>query len=317
LDKCIPGEDSFSLKYVSFTGRSGRPGRAAGLHPGQVKASSPAAGDPLPDQSEKSEFIPWVLRRAGLDPDGYRVRPILRRLPACLRALHADTETHAVQLIEKKPELLSVAVGSLLIGVTEFFRDPDVFQIIRTEVIPQLAACGRPLRVWSAGCSNGAELYSIAILLAQAGLLEGSYLLGTDFRFDALELARSAVYDANQVKNIQLPDQCVYFTRAGKNYRPIEQLRRNIQWRIADLVQGVEQGPWDLILWRNMAIYLTPETIEPIWRGLASALTPGGALIVGQAEKPPASLSMVSLGRCIYGSCSPILNGPLFRETSD
>jgi chemotaxis protein methyltransferase CheR len=300
LDKGIPVEDA--LKYVSF---AGRPADTARLRPKKVKSLPSPVRKAQSHQSENtSQFISWVLKLAGLDPESYRSRPLERRMPACLRALHSDTEARAFQRLEQHPELLPIAIDALLIGVTEFFRDPMVFETLRTKVLPQLTAHNRPLRVWSAGCSNGAELYSMAILLAQAGLLERSYLLGTDCRFDAIERARNAAYDLNQLQNITLPDQLIYFTRAGTHYRPIESLRRKIRWRVANLTREIEEGPWDLILWRNMAIYMTAEAAEPIWCGLASALAPAGALIVGRAERPPVSSSLVNLNRHIYRFCS-------------
>jgi chemotaxis protein methyltransferase CheR len=286
------------LKHVSF---AGRPANIFCMPTRRVRPGTPLSAHTSIHQPEQScQFISWVLKRAGLDPDRYRMGPLQRRLPSILRSLHTDTEEHAIQLLESRPELLTDAVGALLIGVTEFFRDPLVFETLRSEVLPQLASHDRPLRVWSAGCSNGAELYSVAILLAQAGMLEGSYLLGTDCRFDAIEHARKAFYNLNQLQEIHLPDQCLYFTRAGRNYRPIELLRRNIHWRVADLAQGTEEGPWDLILWRNMAIYLTAEAAEPIWYGLVSALAPDGALLVGRAERPPSALPLVNQKRCVY-----------------
>jgi chemotaxis protein methyltransferase CheR len=300
LDKGIPVEDA--LKYIRF---AGRPTSKARLRSKKVKSHpSPFRKAQLHRSEYTKQFISWVLKLAGLDPEGYRFEPLLRRLPACLRSLHVDTEAGAIQRLEQQPELLPTAIDALLIGVTEFFRDPTVFETLRTEILPQLAACDRPLRVWSAGCSNGAELYSAAILLAQTGLLERSYLLGTDCRFDAIERARKATYDSSQLQNIKLPDQSIYFTRVGGHYRPIESLCTNIHWRVANLARGIEEGPWDLILWRNMAIYLTPEAAEPIWHGLVSALAPGGALIVGRAERPPAASSLINMCRCIYRSYS-------------
>lgn len=300
LDKYNPREDA--LQYVSF---AGRPADKIRLRSEKVKSLPAPVGKTQSHQSENiSQFISWVFKLAGLNPESYRFKPLQRRLPACLRSLHADTEARAVQCLEQQPELLPTAIDTLLIGVTEFFRDPMVFETLRRGILPQLAASGRPLRIWSAGCSNGAELYSMAILLAQAGLLERSYLLGTDCRFDAIERARNAFYDLNQLLNVTLPDQCIYFTRAGTHYRPIESLRRNIHWRVANLAHGIEEGPWDLILWRNMAIYLTAEAAEPIWHSLAAALAPAGALIVGRAERPPASAPLVNLNRYIYRFCS-------------
>ena len=95
------------------------------------------------------------------------------------------------------------AVSSLLIGVTEFFREPAVFDFLRTQVLPVLAGGNRRLRIWSAACSSGAELYSMAILLSETGLLERSYLLGTDCRGDAIERARLGLYDATALKLVQ------------------------------------------------------------------------------------------------------------------
>ena len=149
----------------------------------------------LPDEPA-SGFVGWVLDRAGLDASLYRHRPLLRRLPACLRTLGVRSPAEARKLLENRPDLLPAAIGSLLIGVTEFFRDAAVFEGIRTEVMPALAARGGQLRIWSAGCSSGEELYSVAILLAEAGLLARSFLLGTDCRIEAIRQARSALYNA-------------------------------------------------------------------------------------------------------------------------
>ena len=203
-------------------------------------------------------------------------------------------------MLEHRPELLPAAVSSLLIGVTSFFRDESVFDTLRTAVLPKLASQGRPLRVWSAACAGGAELYSVAILLAQAGMLEGSFLLGSDCRSDAVEQAQAAIYSSDDLKNVEPADRRRYFERAGALWRPTEPLRRQAHWRVTDLCRGVEAGPWDIILWRNMAIYLTPEAASTVWRGQAAALAPGGVLVVGKAERPPVELELVNAGRYIY-----------------
>jgi chemotaxis methyl-accepting protein methylase len=221
-----------------------------------------------------------------------------------LRALHAETEAHASKMLEQKPDLLPKALNALLIGVTEFFRDPSVFETLRTEILPKLALPSRPLRVWSAGCSNGAELYSLAILLAQIGLLEGSFLLGSDCRRAAVEHAQAALYNSSELRNMEPSDRRRYFNDAGSLCQPIELLRRHVSWKVADLARGIEEGPWDIILWRNMAIYLEADAAESVWQGLASSMTPEGVLIVGRAERPPTALSFINVHRCIYRFCS-------------
>jgi chemotaxis methyl-accepting protein methylase len=246
------------------------------------------------------DFVSWVFCRAGLDAAAYRTPPLDRRLPACLRAMKVRSTQAARELLERKPHLITKVISLLLIGVTEYFREPGVFDFLRTQVLPALAGRKRRLRIWSAACSSGAELYSIAILLSEAGLLERSYLLGTDCRGDAIERARLGLYDAAMLKLVGAERRNEHFELAGHQWRPVEALRRQVQWKVADLLAGVEDGPWDIILWRNAAIYLKPWSAEAIWRRLASVLAPRGVLVVGKADRPSRDAGLACAARCIY-----------------
>ncbi len=300
MDRSITKEDA--LRHVKFVGR---PTITEPRLPDRTGTLPLTARYTPAYQSERpGQFISWVFQRAGLSVDSYRGEPLQRRLPACLRALHADTEARARQVLEQRPDLLPSAIGALLIGVTEFFRDPSVFETLRSEVLPQLTSPTRPLRVWSAGCSSGAELYSMAILLAQSGHLEGSFLLGSDCRRDAIEHAHTALYKSSELRKIEPSDRHRYFEETGHFWRPIEPICRHVHWKVADLAQGIEEGPWDMILWRNIAIYLKTEAAESMWRGLASVLAPEGVLVVGKAERPPVELPLINVRKCIYRSCS-------------
>jgi chemotaxis protein methyltransferase CheR len=299
MSKPMTEEDA--LRHVRF---AGQPAMTASRLLKRSSALPSAVRRVQKDQSEgPGEFISWIFQRAGLAADCYRGEPLTRRLSACLRALHTNTETNARLILEQRPDLLPTAIGALLIGVTEFFRDPQVFETLRTHVLPHLAALPRPLRVWSAGCSNGAELYSLAIVLEHAGLLEKSYLLGSDCRGEAIEQARAGLYKSGELKKID-PEHRRYFEEAGNFWRPIASLRKHVHWKVADLARGIEKGPWDIILWRNMAIYLDTETALSLWRSLESVLAPGGVLVVGKAERPPVDVPVVNVKKCIYRSCS-------------
>jgi len=291
-----------SLRHVRFVGR---PKVEPPLLQDRTNPSSTKHRDVPALQSEQPcQFISWVFQRAGLEVDNYRYVALQRRLPACLRALRSKNETHARQLLDQNPNLLPKAIDALLIGVTEFLRDPAVFETLRTEILSRFATFSRPLRVWSAGCSNGAELYSVAIVLAQAGLLEESFLLGSDCRRDAIEQARAALYKSSELQNLKPVDRHKYFYETKDLWQPIELLRRNLNWKVADLARCIEGGPWDIILWRNMAIYFKTNAAELVWKGLVSSLAPDGVLITGRAEQPPASLPLISVRRSIYHACS-------------
>ena len=256
------------------------------------------------------DFIAWALRFAGLDAAAYRAEPLQRRLPACLRAMNVHSTDAARELLQRKPPLVAKVVSSLLIGVTEFFREPGVFDCLRTQVLPALAARNQWLRIWSAACSTGAELYSMAILLGEAGLLERSFLLGSDCRGDAIERAKLALYDAATLKLVPSAMRDKYFEPAGQHWRPVDALRRQVRWKTADLLAGVEDGPWDVILWRNAAIYLKSRPAETIWRRLASVLAPAGALIAGKADRPPGDAGLTLVSRCIYRLADGRTTGP-------
>jgi chemotaxis methyl-accepting protein methylase len=297
MNEQISGTDA--LRHVRF---AGRPAASVPRHARRARSIPPAALplDAIPSEPP-GQFVSWVFERAGLAVEGYRGEPLARRLPACLRTLHAHTQDQARQILEARPELLPAAVSALLIGSTDFFRDAHVFETLRTDVLPKLA--DGPLRIWSAGCSGGAELYSMAILLAEAGLLERSFLLGSDCRHEAIVEATAALFSSGNLENISAPLRRKYFDEVGGLWRTVEPLHRRVQWKVADLGRRIEPGPWDMILWRNMAIYLKAEAAAAIWQGLASVLSPGGVLVAGRAERPPPGLPLICIGRCIYLAC--------------
>jgi len=288
------------LRHVSFEGvpdgrgahlrMQPRPGVAARLLAGR-RAVEPTPSGPT------ARFARWVLHRAGLDAASYRAESLRRRVPACLRALKLRTEREAQQRIARYPELLPDAVSSLLIGVTGFFRDPDVFDALRRCVLPALDRRRGQVRAWSAACASGSELYSFAILLAEAGLLDRASLLGTDCRADVIEQARTASCSIAVARETGDRFFAKYFE---PGWRPIEQLRRRADWKVADVLKVVEPGPWDIIFWRNTAIYLNPGPATLVYHRLVAELSPGGVLVLGKAERPPETLGVVPVYRCLY-----------------
>jgi chemotaxis methyl-accepting protein methylase len=281
------------LEHIRFEGKP--VSRARPPQSGSAGGHGPAAG-----WEPSDAFIGFVLQLAGLPAGAYRAAPMRRRLAACLRALKVDSVSTAHDRLKQQPELAATAVSALLIGVTEFFRDANVFAALCRIVLDDLAIRQGPIRIWSAACSNGAELYSLAIMLAESGLLERSILLGTDCRVDAIRQAQAGLYSqtCTQLPGVSLRQ--MYLEKTGGQWRVVEPLRRHIQWRVSNVLSGAEEGPWDIILWRNVAIYLEPAAVEAAWVDLVGALGPEGLLVVGKAEGPPASLRLARVSRSIY-----------------
>jgi chemotaxis methyl-accepting protein methylase len=249
---------------------------------------------------EQAVLIDWLFARAGLDPRSYRRETLIRRLPACLRLLRSASASHARRLLEENPGLISPAMSVMLVGVTSFFRDPDVFEWLAREALPRREGSRPGLYVWSAGCSDGAELYSLALQLAENGRLRDCYLLGSDCRSDAIERARTGVYDGEAIKGIPAELGERYFEPEGGRRRIKAFIRRQTRWAVSDLLKSIEPGIWDLILLRNIAMYFRAEAVAELWNRIESAMRPGALLVLGRAERPLGARRLQPVRPCVF-----------------
>lgn len=245
-------------------------------------------------------FFETLLAQVQLRRTAYRCNALERRLAACLRFLRVTTPDEARRKLEQHPHLALPTVSIALLGVTDFFRDEAVFERLDQKVLPTLLGRHPRLRIWSAACSDGPELYSIAMLLAEQGRLADCELLGTDCREDAITSAQAGFYATERVVAIKPRWRERFVSETASIAEIIEPLRQTVRWKVANIFAGVEQGPWHLILWRNMAIYLEPAIAEDVWRQLCAELAPGGFLVTGKADYAPQGLPLVRIGNCIY-----------------
>lgn len=251
-----------------------------------------------PPESDRVIFVERTLRKAGLNPRHYRRAPLIRRIAPCLRALKVDSLVAAMREMESSPDRLLVALNSLLIGTTAFFRDRPVFYELQRNVLPDLLGrIDRP-RVWSAACSDGAELYSMAMILDRLGA-EPPVFLGTDCRASAIARAKEGIYPLSATAEMPMAYARRYLDLTGNTATVSAEIRERVSWARSDLLTQSIDSQWDLILCRNLAIYLEPEAMGRMWSKLSAAIRPGGYLIVGRAEKPRLE-GFSCVAPCIY-----------------
>jgi chemotaxis methyl-accepting protein methylase len=294
-------------RHVVFADDLRGPRRALNLSPAALSVPPARAAGPL--SHAEASFARWLFARAGLDVRDYRDETVARRLPACLRMLRVERLDQARALIESDPRRLQTALDAMVIGVTGFFRDRHVFDALHDHVVPMLGRGRLNLRVWCAGCSNGAEVYSLAVVLTQCGWLHRTHLLGTDCRPAAIAEASAGVHDEASLRAFPREWLDQFFAPApapagagdGRARRVRPALRAILHWRVADVLRDDEPGPWDLIFCRNMAMYLRPESAARLWQRLWRALRPGGVLVLGKAERPAgAPVPLTCLHPCIF-----------------
>jgi chemotaxis protein methyltransferase CheR len=251
---------------------------------------------------DEETFLRSLFMQAELNIRAYRIETLKRRIPSCLRALRANSLERARWMVRQKPALLKVALNALLIGVSGFFRDGHVFEALRRKFLPELSrgAIVSGLRVWSAGCSDGPELYSVAMLLAEQSLIGGADLLGTDCRSDAVATARAGCYGDDYMQGVPSEMRQRHFDGEGLVWTVKRELRALTRWRSGDVLSVVEPGQWDVILCRNMAMYLRLEAARRLWGSFEMALRPGGLLVLGKAERPDGAGTLSQVAPCIF-----------------
>lgn len=265
-------------------------------------ATAPArmARVPTVDLSpEVRRLLRAALEGAGLDPASYRLEPLARRVPACLRSLGVSSVPEATELVERRPDLSARALDQLLIGSTNLYRDPAVFE--RLQGLLKAWPGRAPLRVWSAPCSGGDELISLALLLAELGRLDGAELLGTDVRPDALRRARRPLFTPRDLEALPPGLARKYFVPVRDGVlQPSPRIMEALHWRLGDVLAMAPFEGFDLVCCRNLAIYLTEGGARALWRTMAQALAPGGLLVVGRADRPGAGLPLRKVDTCIH-----------------
>ncbi|MEW5847810.1 MAG: CheR family methyltransferase [Myxococcota bacterium] len=202
-------------------------------------------------------------------------------------------------VVSSRTEALDGLVAELTVGETYFFREPAQFGFIRDEVLPGLVQQRGPchvLQVWSAGCASGEEPYSLAILLEGAGLLRRAHVIGTDISRPALARAAAASYSPWSLRGVEESLVRRYFRPCGVHHVLDGTVKESVTFRYLNLAQDpyppVASGAGlDLILCRNVLIYLDRQTVARIAARLFDALAPGGWLVAGPSDPPLSELA--------------------------
>ena len=225
-----------------------------------------------------------VRHRLGLELGHYKREQMERRLKAyAVQRGYGDLEGLA-KAIGAEAALGGELISYLTIHVSEFFRDPNFFSHLKELVASLPPRASRPLQAWSAGCSIGAEAYSLAMLLSEERGEAGARILATDIDEKSLERARLGVYREEELKKVDPGRVRRYFAQEGPEFKVRDDLRRQITFRHHDLLRDPYPADQDIILFRNVAIYFTEEAKTQVLTGLARALTPQGLLMVGATE---------------------------------
>jgi two-component system CheB/CheR fusion protein len=272
-----------------------------------IQIRLPTAGDPeirtiepatAQEERAAEELVQKILFQlrlgSGYDFKHYKRATVLRRIERRMQVTAQRDLAAYHDYLQTHPEETKGLLGDLLIGVTNFFRDREAFEALERDILPQifksdaLSVEKNEIRAWSAGCSSGEEAYTLAMLLNDQSQLEHGtakiQVFATDIDERAIAVSRAAVYPEAIVTDVPPQRLRQYFIKEGQHYRIRKELRERVLFAQHSLLGDPPFSQMDLVICRNLLIYLDREVQREILQMFHFALRPGGFLFLGTSE---------------------------------
>ena len=236
-------------------------------------------------------LLAFVRDTRGFDFTGYKRPTIERRVAKRMAAVGADRYEDYVDYLELHGEEFAELFNALLINTTGFFRDPQAWEYLATQIVPLLIEArgpDSPLRVWCAGCASGEEPYTVAMVLARvmgdAVFRDRVKIYATDIDEEALNQARHGAYQPRQIEDVPHDALEHFFERSDQRYVFRKDLRRCVIFGRNDLVHDAPMSRIDLLVCRNTLMYFTAETQAQVLRRFHFGLDDDGYMVLGKSE---------------------------------
>jgi two-component system CheB/CheR fusion protein len=254
-------------------------------------ASKPVDSSSFEDRDSYESVMQAVQKYSGINFSLYKKATVTRRIARRMSLNQVDTLAEYMHFIDSNPREIEVLHRELLIGVTNFFRDPEAFETLKKEVIPKILEGKQKreqVRIWVSSCSTGEEAYSIAILfkeyMKENGLRTDVKIFATDVDSFALKQAGTGLYSDSIAADVS-PDRLnQFFIKKGNVYQVSPEIREMVIFAPQNLLKDPPFSRIDLISCRNLLIYLQSEAQRKILYTFHFSLVPGGFLFLGSSE---------------------------------
>jgi chemotaxis protein methyltransferase CheR len=229
-----------------------------------------------------------IRRLLNIDLEHYKDEQMRRRLDSWLVRSGTLTWQEYFSRLHSDGRELSRLRDYLTINVSAFFRDSERWEALKGKILPELLHDSPSLHIWSAGCSMGAEAYSLAMLLDEMGGPRKHSILATDLDRSILAKARAGgPYTTEEIMNLSSAQRAAYFQPQGQQWLLKHTFKTNIEFKEHNLLCDPFPANMDLIVCRNVVIYFTTQTKDQLYQRFWQALRPGGILFVGATEILP------------------------------
>lgn len=241
------------------------------------------------DEIDELTRIYIILRNyCGIDFSLYKEATIIRRLDRRIKINRINSLSEYIQIITESDREKEILQRELLIGVTAFFRDEEAYKSLKENVLPQIDYSKKVIRIWSAACSTGEEVYSLAMLFSE--FLENAQIdcevkiFATDVDSRALEIASIGYYPDSLVAEVEPELIAKYFIKKENGYQISDSIRKMIVFANHNILKDPPFSKLSLLICRNMFIYIKSERQQKVLANFYYSLSPDGYLFLGSSE---------------------------------
>lgn len=231
-------------------------------------------------------FKKAVLDLTKIDLDAYKEKQMKRRIDTLIAKNKITGYENYVAALKKDNRMFEEFVNYLTINVSEFYRNPDQWQIMDREIIPELIRkFGKNLKIWSAACSTGDEPYSLVMAFSRHLPLNQIKIFATDLDKQVIAKAKTGLYVEKSIASVPDDLKKKYFTKIGPSYQISNEIKARVEFKEHNLLKDTYPTDCHLIVCRNVLIYFTEEAKDEVFRKFQRCLKPGGFLFIGSTEQ--------------------------------
>ena len=221
-----------------------------------------------------------------IDLNSYKEKQMKRRIDTLIAKHSIHGYDEYMKALKTDKEYFEEFINYITINVSEFYRNPDQWQILDKDVIPELIGkFGNNLKVWSAACSTGDEPYSLVMALSRHIPLDKIKIYATDLDKQVIAKAKVGLYAEKSVASVPIDFKKKYFTQVGPSYKISDEIKARVEFREHNLLKDAYPTDYHLIVCRNVLIYFTEEAKDEVFRKFHKSLAKGGILFIGSTEQ--------------------------------
>ena len=231
-------------------------------------------------------FKKAVFDLTKIDLNAYKERQMKRRIDTLIQKNKIVGYDNYVKALKTDNVKFEEFVNYLTINESEFYRNPDQWELLDKQYIPELIQrFGNNLKIWSAACSTGDEPYSLVMALSKHMPLNRIRIFATDIDKQVMEKAKIGLYNEKSLAGVPKEFKQKYFEKVGPSYKIADEIKSRVEFKQANLLKDPYPTNCDLIVCRNVLIYFTEEAKDEVFKKFAASLKKGGFLFIGSTEQ--------------------------------